>query len=138
MSELIPILRRDLQIRTTAVLLGLFTVAAIVFAWLNFQQERRLAIPKDGIWWVEADGHLRAERVHPQGPGERAGVKLGDQLLAVNDSPVTKTADLVRQIYRRGVYAEIKYQLQRDRVPLEVQLVLVPADTSLNIGLRLI
>jgi two-component system, NtrC family, sensor kinase len=131
-------LRRDLQVRTTAILLGLFTVAAIIFAWLNFQQERKLAIPNDGIWWVEDEGHLKAERVHPQGPGERAGVKPGDALMSVNGSPITKTADLIRQLYKKGVYAEVKYELRRDRVPLEVQLVLVPADTSLNLGLRLI
>jgi PAS domain S-box-containing protein len=131
-------LRKDLQNRTTAVLLGLFTVAAIYCAWLNFRLEQRLAIPNDGIWWVESNGHLKSERVHPQGPGERAGVKPGDELIAVNDNPVEKTADLIRQLYRKGVYAEVKYQLRRAGVPVDVQLVLVPADTSLNIGLRLI
>jgi PAS domain S-box-containing protein len=130
--------RKELQVRTTSVLLGLFTVAAIIFAWLNFQQERRLAIPNDGIWWVEKSGHLRAERVHSQGPGERAGVKPNDELVSVNDTPVEKTADLVRQLYRKGVYADVKYELRRNGVPLEVQVVLVPADTSLNVGLRLI
>ena len=131
-------MRRDIRSYTTTVLLGLFTLAAMIFAWLNLGQERRSAIPNDGIWWVESEGHLKAERVHPQGPGERAGVKPGDYLEAVNAIPIKKTADLVRQLYTKGVYAEVKYELRRDRVPLEVQLVLVPADTSLNFGLRMI
>lgn len=131
-------MRRELQVRTTAVLLALFTVAAIIFAWLNFQQERKLAIPNDGIWWVEKEGRVKAERVHPQGPGERAGIKDGDELHAVNGSPVAKTADIIRQLYRKGVYAQVKYELHRNGVPLEMQVVLVPADTSLNLGLRLI
>ena len=131
-------MRKEFQVRITALLLGLFTVAVIIFAWLNFQQERRLAIPNDGIWWVEKNGRLEAERVHPQGPGERAGVKPTDELVSVNGAPVAKTADLIRQLYKKGVYAEVKYELRRGGVPLEVQVVLVPADTSLNIGLRLI
>src|SRR5712671_3595176 len=73
-------MNKDFQVRTTAVLLATLTVAAMVFAWLNLQQERIVSTPTDGVWWVEHDDHLHAERIHAQGPGERAGIKVGDQL----------------------------------------------------------
>ena len=73
-----------------------------------------------------------------QGPGQLAGIKVGDKLTAVNDQPVQTAADFERQIYRKGVYTDTKYALQRGGVPLDVQVILVPADNSLNLGLRLI
>src|SRR4051812_13039848 len=128
----------ELQGRLTAVVLATLTLTAVVFAWFNIQQEQRVAIPNDGIWWVESGANLVAERVHAQGPGQLAGIKVGDRLLAVNDQPVATAADLEHQLYKKGVYSEVKYALQRRGVPLDVQVILVPADNSLNFGLRVI
>ncbi|HEX8810665.1 MAG TPA: PDZ domain-containing protein, partial [Terracidiphilus sp.] len=75
---------RDLQTRFFAVFLALLSVAAIVFAWINFQKEREFVAPYDGVWWVEDAGHLRAERVDTDGPGQKAGIKGGDRLVAVD------------------------------------------------------
>src|SRR5260221_9270654 len=101
----------ELQGRLTATILATLTVAAIVFAWFNVQQERRVAIPNDGVWWVESGDSLVAERVHQQGPGELAGIKVGDRLAEVNDQPVATAAELERQLYKKGVYSEAKYAL---------------------------
>ncbi len=120
------------------MLLALATVAAIVFAWLNYRQERDLPVPTDGVWWVEDGRHLVAERVHPEGPGDRAGVKPGDALIEVNEQPVANTAALIKQLYRKGIYSATKYALLRNGVRVELPLILVPADNSLNAGLRFI
>src|SRR5438270_68293 len=128
----------ELKGRLTAITLATLTLAAIVFAWFNVQQERKVAIPNDGVWWVESGQNLVAERVHAQGPGELAGIKVGDKLLQVNEQPVATAADLEHQLYKRGVYSEAKYALQRRGVPVDVQVILVPADNSLNFGLRVI
>lgn len=129
---------KDLQVRTTAILLALVTVAAMVFAWLNFRQEALIATPTDGVWWLEENDHLRAQRVHPQGPGDRAGIKVNDHLFEVNGQPVTNTASLQKKLYPKGVYSEVKYGLHRNGVSLEVPVILVPADNSLNNGQRVI
>ena len=71
-------MKRELTVRFTAVLLAVLTVAAILFAWFNLQKEQSLVVPYDGVWWMEREGSLRAERVDPNGPGENAGVKQGD------------------------------------------------------------
>src|SRR5437868_4824590 len=113
----------ELQGRLTAILLATLTLAAIVFAWFNVQQERRVAIPNDGVWWVESGQNLIAERVHLQGPGQLAGIKEGDRLVAVNEQPVATAADLEHQLYKKGIYSEAKYALQRKGVAVDVQVI---------------
>ena len=131
-------MKRDLQTRFFAVFLALLSVAAVVFAWINFQKEREFLHPYDGVWWVEDGGHLRAERVDADGPGEKAGIKPGDLLVAVDDHNVTNVGSLERQLYRVGIWTKATYSLLRQGVPLEAPLILVPADRSLYVGLRLI
>ena len=129
---------RDFQLRFVATVLALLTVAAAVFAWINFRKEREFAVPYDGVWWVEQAGSLVADRVDPAGPGAKAGIKEGDQLLALNGVDVHTAAALSRQRYRTGVYITAKYSLVRNGFAIETPLILAGADKSLNIGQRFI
>ncbi len=95
-------------------------------------------MPYDGVWWMEREGSMRAERVDPNGPGENAGVKEGDLLLTVNEQEVKTVAGVNLRLYRTGVWSKTTYGLSRQGVPLEVSVILAPADKSLNTGLRLI
>ena len=131
-------MNRESQARFVAVLLFLLTVAAVVFAGFNLQKERDSAVPDDGVWWVEHNGHLVADRVDPSGPGARAGIKPDDQLVSVNGQEIKSTPGLVRQLYNTGVWAKATYSLIRQSVTLDSHVILVPADRSLNIWLRLI
>ncbi|HUO25360.1 MAG TPA: ATP-binding protein [Candidatus Aquilonibacter sp.] len=131
-------MNRESQARFVAVLLFLLTVAAVVFAGFNYQAEQKFAVPYDGVWWVEHGGHLIAERIEPNGPGAKAGIKPGDQLVSVNGEDVSKMPGLERELYRAGVWSKATYSLQRQDVPLDSSVILVPADRSLNNWLRLI
>src|ERR1039457_4766963 len=131
-------MNRESQARFVAVLLFLLTVAAVVFAGFNFQKERDSAVPDDGVWWVEHDGRLVADRVDPAGPGAKAGIKPEDQLVSVNGQEIKSTPGLVRQLYNTGVWSKATYSLVRHSVPLDSSVILVPADRSLDNWLRLI
>src|SRR5437660_1214585 len=131
-------MNRESQARFVAVLLFLLTVAAVVFAGFNFQKERETAVPDDGVWWVEHDGRLVADRVDPSGPGAKAGIKPDDQLFAVNGQEIKNTPGLVRQLYRTGAWSTATYSLIRQSVTLDSNVILIPADRSLNNWLRLI
>ena len=131
-------MNQESQARFVAVLLFLLTVAAVVFAGFNFEREQLSAVPDDGVWWVEHDGHLLADRVDPYGPGARAGIKTGDELVSVNGQEVHGTPGLVRQLYYTGVWSKATYSLVRQAVTLDSNVILVPADRSLNNWLRLI
>src|SRR5215475_8955408 len=92
--------------RLQATLLAVVTVGLVLFAVLNLRQERRFQQPDDGIWWAEAPNGvgLIANKVLPESPGERAGMRAGDVLTAVNEVPVHRFADFQRALYRNGTY----------------------------------
>jgi len=129
---------RENQAWSVAVVLFLATVAAVVFAGFNFDRERASAVPDDGVWWVEHNGQLIADRVDANGPGARAGIKAEDSLVAINGQDVKSTPGLERQLYRAGVWSKATYSIIRNSVPLESNVILAPADRSLNDWLRLI
>ena len=131
-------MNKDLQIRFTAILLTLLTAAGMVLAWINFQKEREFQVPYDGAWWVERGGELVAEQVQPAGPAERAGVKTGDQLSAVDQHNVHSTAALMRELYRVGPWSKATYSLVRGSVSVDVTVIPAPAERSQYQWLRLI
>src|SRR5713226_3458896 len=131
-------MNKEFQVRFTAVVLALVTASAMVLAWINFQKEREFQVPSDAVWWVEHDGSLTAERVESNGPGAKAGIKEGDHLAAINQREVKDAAGLARQLYQVGAWSKATYSLTRDSVPVDTTVILVPADRSLNVWLRLI
>jgi len=114
------------------------TLAAAILAFINYQKERQIETPTDGVWWVEHEGWLQAQRVDAGSPGEKAGIKVGDELTAVNSQTVNTVAALQRQLYRTGIWKDTTYSLVRNEVPVDVKVILEPADKSVNAGLRLI
>jgi PAS domain S-box-containing protein len=131
-------MNREFQLRFTAGLLILVTVTACVFAWINFQKEHEIRVPYDGIWWTDSGGRLVAKQVEPDGPGARAGAKVGDQLTAVNGREVKNTPALERVLYQVGVWSKATYTIERQHVPVDLVLILAPAERSLYDWLRLI
>src|SRR5271168_317870 len=131
-------MEKSYQTRIIVVLLALFTVAAAVFASFNFVQESNYQSPTDGVWWLEARGGLEAQRIAKDGPGERAGLKTGDLMLAANGRGTPRWASLTHEIIRTKVYNTITYTIVRGGVRLEVPVILDATDRSLNQGFRLI
>src|SRR6266481_7547910 len=110
-------MNKDFQIRFTAGFLFLITAAACVFAWINFQKEHEFQIPYDGVWWVERGGHLVADRVEPNGPADKAGIRAGDQLAGVAGREIATMPALERQLYGIGVWSKANYSVVRHAVP---------------------
>src|SRR6476620_9146078 len=74
-------MRKDSLVRFTTIVLALLTAATVVFAYINWQKERQIVVSTDGVWWKEQAGFLVARGITPNGPGEKAGIKVGDRLL---------------------------------------------------------
>ena len=55
-----------------------------------------------GVHADEAHGRVIIIRVTPGGPAEKAGIKAGDIILAVNRIPVKKLSDFFRQVWALG------------------------------------
>ncbi len=126
--------------RMQAMLLALATAALFLLAVMNLAQERHFQQPDDGVWWREVAGGLRADKVLPNTPGERAGIQKNDLLTAVDGAPVTSLAGLDRALYRVGPYGQLLYSITRDGIALDtpVKVIPVPFDRSLQSGLRVI
>jgi len=131
-------MNKDFAVRFTAILLALLTAAGMVLAWINFQKQPDFAVPSDGAWWVERDGVLRAGQVQKGGPAARAGVKVGDELAAVDGHKLGSITVLTRELYRAGAWSKVTYSLVRQSVPVDVTLIPVPADRTQYNWLRLI
>jgi PAS domain S-box-containing protein len=135
------------QTRILAVVLAVATLAICVFAALNLRQEAGFNVPTDGAWLVEAPGGLRFERVPDDSPAQRAGVRPGDILQAINDRPTPRTAPYVQETFRSGIWAHANYSILRpnpqssnlnDGAKLDIQVILEPKDRSINQGMRFI
>jgi PAS domain S-box-containing protein len=129
---------RDFQVRFTTIVLGLLTTAAIALGWINFQKEWDFQTPTDQVWWIEQNGKLTADRVEESGPGDKAGIKPGDVVIAANEESVKGLPDLERQMFRNGPWSKTTYSLLRGTIPVEASVILVPKDRSINGWWRLI
>ncbi|MGA9884096.1 MAG: ATP-binding protein [Candidatus Acidiferrales bacterium] len=129
----------QLRIRFGAAVLALLTVAAIVFAALNFQQRSRVTVPGDGVTWIASAQGVVAWRVAPGSPGDLAGVEKGDVVKSVRGVPIRNATDVTRVLWRAGVWAEVPYQIRRDGETFTVPIVTAPRrnEASLQNYLRI-
>ena len=122
------------QTRLLALLLAVFTLAAMGLAIANLLQESNDDPATDGVHWTETTGGLRAYIVPSETPGDKAGVKVGDVLTAINDVPTPRVAVLEREIEQSGIYTTAKYSILRkanhsaQALPLEARVILAPTD----------
>ncbi len=132
---------KALQTRATAIVLALATLLVCALGVANFMQESSYEAPTDGVWWTESTSGpagLVAQRVPAASPAHRAGVRLGDLMLAAGSRKTPNIAALQRAMQHTGTWGHINYSLVRGSAPLEVPVILEPTDRSRNQGLRLI
>jgi PAS domain S-box-containing protein len=122
------------QTRLLALLLAVFTLAAMGLAIANLLQESNDDPATDGVHWTETAGGLRAYIVPADTPGDKAGIKVGDVLTSINDVPTPRVAVAEREISLSGVYTTAKYSILRkanhsaQALPLDARVILAPTD----------
>ena len=120
-------MKQNLRVNVGAVVLALATLAAMIFALLNFDQRRSFESPDDGVAWLDTDHGVQAWKVAANSPGARAGIREGDQLLALNDVPIRKAVQVTSRLWRAGIWTQVHYQLSRNGEEFETPLVTAPA-----------
>jgi two-component system, NtrC family, sensor kinase len=131
-------MNREFQTRFVAAFLFLLTTATVILGWINFRKETQFVPPYDGVWWLERNGYIIADRVDQNGPGARAGVAAGDRLIAIDGRAVNTMAAVNAQLYHDGVWTRVTYGLLRESIPIEASPILVPAPRNSNDWLRFI
>ncbi len=131
----------NLSNRVQATLLAVLTVGLVLLAVWNFHQEGEFPQPDDGVWWAEAGNGsgLVAQKVLPNTPARRAGLKDNDLLTAVNDVPVQRIPDFERELHRTGAFGNAHYSITRDGIQLPPVLVIPePVDRGSQQAQRII
>jgi two-component system NtrC family sensor kinase len=126
------VFRPSVGARLGAVVLALLTIAAVVFAVVNFQQRTHFTLPTDGVAWWDTPGGVVARQVGPNSPAAKAGIEQGDVLIAVNGTPVTRATGVTRDLYRAGLWTELSYRVLRNGTPLSLSVVTQPAPKPLT------
>jgi len=61
-------MRQNLRVSLGAVVLALATLAAVIFAVINFDQRTRFEVVYDGVAWLDTDHGIQASRISPNSP----------------------------------------------------------------------
>jgi PAS domain S-box-containing protein len=67
----------------------------------------------DGVFWQQGPQGLYAARVAAGGPGDKAGVRIGDTVLAVDGEEALSPADLQARLAGKAPGAQLTYSLLR-------------------------
>ena len=126
-------MKQSLRVSLGAVVLALATLAAMIFAWLNFVQRAEFETPDDGVVWLDTPQGVQAQQVAQNSPAARAGVRVGDHVLAINDSPVTRQVQVTKRLWRAGLWTQVRYKLARNSEEFETPLVTAPAEKPTSI-----
>lgn len=119
-----------LKVRFTSVLLAILSIALVLFGAINFHQRNIYQLADDGVSWIDSGQGVKAWIVDRDGPAERAGIREGDVLLAIDGKPVTHAGDAYRAIFGSGVWSQVDYTLSRDGQEFDATVITRPQYTS--------
>lgn len=107
-------------------LLLILTIAAVIAAVLSFQHLRTYTIPDDGVTWVDQAAPHGGKRVvaaflTPGGPGERAGIREGDELVRIEGTPIQDALQVPETLASLKLPggAPATYTLRRDGIEFQ-------------------
>ncbi len=115
---------RLLSFRLIATLV--LSLGLIILGGFNVQQKRRWVAPDDGVSWIGNDAGVAATLVVTDGPGDRAGIKSGDIIEAIDETSIEGDVQVTRVLYEIGEWSRATYHLARDGVRFETTVVVSP------------
>jgi len=124
-------MKQNLRVSLGAMLLALATLAAVIFALLNFDQRTRYEQVYDGVTWIDTDHGVQARHVAPNSPASHTAIHSGDILLAFNGASISRAAEVARHLDHFGLWSVVHYKLLRNGEEFEAPLVTAPAEKPL-------
>ncbi len=106
--------------------MALLTVVLVIFASLNVEQGRKYQLPGDGISWADTREGVKAWVVDAQGPGSAGGIRRGDKLVEINNTPIHNATDAARAVFLGGVWSKAAYELERGGETFRTTVILTP------------
>jgi PAS domain S-box-containing protein len=124
-------MKQNLRVSLGAVVLALATLAAVIFALLNFDQRTRYEQVYDGVTWIDTEHGVQARHVTPNSPASHTAIHSGDILLAFNGVSISRAAEVARRLDHAGLWSQVRYKLLRNGEEFETPLVTAPAEKPL-------
>ncbi|MFZ0036615.1 MAG: ATP-binding protein [Candidatus Acidiferrales bacterium] len=128
-----------LRMRVGAVALAILTIAAVVFAALNFKQREVFPAPDDGVTWLDSPSGVQAWHIAPGSPAEKSGIRTGDYVRTVRGIPIHRATQVTQVLFRAGEWTELTYQIERGNASFDTKLITAHAEnpSSLENYLRI-
>ena len=128
---------RELKQQFVSALLVIFTVAAVVAAGINFQQQSRYHLPDDGVTWVDRvvgdTNRVVAVYVLPGSPAEKAGVHVSDILVSIEGVTIENSVDATQMLARLGAWRKAEYSIRHEGVEVPANVIIGEADRDSTI-----
>ena len=126
-------MKQNLRVSLGAVILALATLAAMIFAWLNFVQRETFETPDDGVAWLDTSNGAQAWKLAANSPAARAGIRPGDLLVSINGVAVSSQVQVTRRLWHAGLWTQVRYKLVRNGREFETPFVTAPAEKPASI-----
>ncbi|MEO7142770.1 MAG: PAS domain S-box protein, partial [Bryobacteraceae bacterium] len=124
---------RELKDQFVDALMVILTVAVVVAAAINLQQQDRFHLPDDGVTWMDQNSGVRAIYIAAASPASHAGLRRGDTLLSIEGHHVENSLEVPQVLVRLGSWRKAEYRIGRDGVEFKVNVIIgeSPRDSSL-------
>jgi two-component system, NtrC family, sensor kinase len=124
---------REFRQQLVSALLVIVTVAAVVAAAINFQQQSHFSLPDDGVAWVDQvapSGDSKVVAVYiPQGsPAAKQGLRPGDVLLSIEGVRIDTALEATQVLARLGPWRQADYEIQRGGVKFTAKVIIGQAE----------
>lgn len=100
----------------------------------ELEEHHKVIRPYIGIRGRAVAGGVEVDGLHPGGPAERAGLRTGDVVTAIDGIEVRTLAGLFAEVERRTVGDAVELDVQRDGAPIEVALTLEERPSTVPAG----
>src|SRR5437868_11319826 len=104
----------------------LLTLAILILGGRNAQQKRKFIPPDDGASWIAGPQGVQARLVEADGPADKAGIRRGDVLKAINDQDIRNDRHVTKILYELGIWSRATYTIGRDGKEFPTTLVIGP------------
>ena len=131
---------KELKQQLVSALLVIVTVAAVVAAAINFQQQSRYHLPDDGVTWFDAPSHDQAGEdvavalyVAPGSPAEKAGIHKGDVLESIEGVRVGRAIEATQLLARLGAWRKAEYKILHEGIEVPANVIIGEAERDSTI-----
>src|SRR5579871_2405041 len=125
---------QELKFQLSSAILTVVTIAAVVAGIVNYDQNRKFPLPDDGVTWIDRDTSngvvIEAYQIAPGSAATSAGIHKGDEVLAINRTPLRNSLDVARILAGVGAWGQATYTIRRDGVEFPAKIYVRQAPSS--------